>query len=103
MVGRTLIAALYLVFFAACQPASSFEADEPVVELLVAADGAISWNAEKVSLKEAERRLRLEAARNPQPAIRVIPDRHARFHDVSELMAMVQQAGLTKLGVVGGT
>ena len=101
MIGRTLIAALSLVFLAACQPA--FKANEAFVDITIAADGALDWNGEKVSFEEAQRRLRLEGARNPQPQIRIIPDSRARFENVMRIMGVAKMYGLTDFGVVGGT
>jgi len=95
-------AMLALPMLAACQPASSFKADEAVVDIFIASDGAIRWNGEPVKLAEVERRFRMEAARDPQPEIHVRADVRARYGDVSALMAVGQREGLAKLGVVGG-
>ena len=99
MIGRSLIAALSLVLLAACQP--SFKANEAFVDITIAADGALTWNGEKVSFEEAKRRLRLEGARDPQPQIRIIPDSRARFENVMRVMGAAQRYGLTDFGVVG--
>jgi biopolymer transport protein ExbD len=96
-------AMLALPVLAACQPVSSFKADEAVVDISIASDGALRWNGEQVKLPEVQRRLRMEAARDPQPEIHVTPDIRSRYRDVAAIMAMVQREGLTNLGVVGGT
>jgi biopolymer transport protein ExbD len=93
---------LALIMLAASQPASTFKANEALVDISIAADGAIRWNGEQVKLPEVQRRLRMEAARNPQPEIHVKADTLARYGDVSAVMALVQREGLTKLGVIGG-
>lgn len=100
MTSRTIIAALSFGLLAACQP--SFKANEAIVNITIAADGAIGWNGEKVSFEEVQRRLRLEGARNPRPQLRITPDSHSTYEHVMRIMAAVQRYGLTDLGVVGG-
>ena len=82
---------------------SSFVANEKTVDITVANDGKIIWNGEQVSMDEVKRRLKLEAARSPQPDINVVPDKLAKYQEVSDVMFEVQSAGLAKRNMAGGT
>jgi biopolymer transport protein ExbD len=75
----------------------------PAIIVSVQADGSILWNGEQATLAELKHRLRAEAVRNPQPDVSIVPDRHARYEDVLSVMTALRDAGLAKLGVVGGT
>lgn len=76
-----------------------------VVRLNITADGAVSWNDEKLAgLPLLESRLAGIAAQPVQPVqpeLHVRPDRAVDYRVVAAVMAAVQRHGLTKIGLVG--
>jgi biopolymer transport protein ExbD len=86
-------------------PCAECQKDEPppTVDIVVDFDGALSWNGERITVGELDRRLAVEAGRATQPEIHVQPHRRAMYGSVAHVMAAVQREGLTKLGVVAGS
>ena len=50
--------------------------------------------------EELQKRLALEAAKQPQPEIHIRGDRKVEYEHVMRVMASVQRAGILKLGFI---
>jgi biopolymer transport protein ExbD len=73
-----------------------------VVQIAIAADGAIRWDGESVEdRKDLESRISEVARESPQPEVHVRSDGNARYEIVAMVMASSQRFGLTKIGVTG--
>jgi biopolymer transport protein ExbD len=73
-----------------------------VVRIDIDAQGAITWNGEKVADRPAlEALLRMAAVAPNQPEIHVRPDKAVAYSHVAGVMATAQHEGVTRLGVVG--
>jgi biopolymer transport protein ExbD len=70
------------------------------VTISVTADGSLFWNDTPVSTEEFRQRLQSSAAMNPQPALRIRGDKRVEYDHIVQAMAMIQQAGIEKLGFV---
>lgn len=70
------------------------------VALSIDADGHIRWNEQPLTLAELKQRLQLAAGDTPQPDIHIHGDRRAAYDHVLQVMAAVQQSGISKLGFV---
>ena len=82
---------------------SSAPSEPPkVVQIAIAADGAIRWDGERVADRtELESRISEAARETPQPEVHVRSDGKARYEVVATVMASSQRLGLTKIGVTG--
>lgn len=70
------------------------------VRLSVAADGAYFWNGEALEDADLENRLRVEAAKEPQPDLHISGDKAVRYERVAQAMAAAQRTGIRKIGFV---
>ena len=70
------------------------------VRLSVAADGSYFWNGETLEDADLENRLRVEAAKEPQPDLHINGDKAVRYERVAQAMAAAQRAGVRKIGFV---
>ena len=70
------------------------------VRLSVDAEGIYFLNDIKISDADLAPRLKLEAARNPQPDLHIRGDKAVRYEKVAQAMAAAQQAGLRKIGFI---
>jgi biopolymer transport protein ExbD len=70
------------------------------VTISVTADGSLFWNDTPVSAGEFRQRLQSSAAMNPQPMLRIRGDKRVEYDHIVQAMAMIQQAGIEKLGFV---
>ena len=70
------------------------------VRLSVDAEGIYFLNEIKISDADLAPRLKLEAARNPQPDLHIRGDKAVRYEKVAQAMAAAQQAGLRKIGFI---
>ena len=70
------------------------------VRLSVDAEGIYFLNDIKISDVDLAPRLKLEAARNPQPNLHIRGDKAVRYEKVAQAMAAAQQAGLRKIGFI---
>jgi biopolymer transport protein ExbD len=77
-------------------------ADPPqVITLSIDSEGRIFWNNEPVPDEPAlAQRMQEAAARTPPPPLQLRADRQARYQSIAQVMAMAQQAGLTRIGFV---
>ena len=71
-----------------------------VVAVVIAADGAITWNGQPVS-DLASLEAHLAAVATTQPELHLRPDRRAPYKHVAQVLAAAQRLGLRKIGVVG--
>ena len=70
------------------------------VRLSVDAEGIYFLNDIKISDADLAPRLKLEAARNPQPDLHIRGDKAVRYEKVAQAMAAAQQGGLRKIGFI---
>jgi len=70
------------------------------INLSITTDGKIHWNESDVTEEELQKRLALEAAKQPQPEIHIRGDRKVEYEHVMRVMASVQRAGILKLGFI---
>lgn len=78
---------------------------EPQV-IVIAIDevGQLRWNGDPIGeIGRLEPRFAALAPQTPQPEIHLRPDRHTRYGNVARVLAIAQRAGLTRIGIVGGT
>jgi biopolymer transport protein ExbD len=83
---------------------SSSPPSEPpkVVQISIAADGALKWDGESMpGQDELESKISEAARQTPQPEVHVRSDGAARYEVVAMVMAASQRLGLTKIGVTG--
>lgn len=83
-------------------PQVSHEINTPQTEsvaLTVAEQGGIYWNGEQIAMAQLKERL-ARYAHQPSAQIQLSGDRQVAYEHIVEVMAAVQQAGITKLGFV---
>ena len=76
------------------------ETKPQTVRLSVDAQGTYFWNEGAVDDAELARRLKVEAAREPQADLHIRGDRAVRYERVAQAMAAAQQAGMHKIGFI---
>jgi biopolymer transport protein ExbD len=76
------------------------ESKPQTVRLSVDAQGRYFWNETPIDDQELPRRLKLEAAREPQPDLHIRADREVRYERVAQVMAAAQQAGMRRIGLI---
>lgn len=69
----------------------------------VLANAGIAWNGVEVTREEFTRRLAIEAKKAPQPVVELDTDPKASYAEVVAVMKELQGAGMTKLGILGGS
>jgi biopolymer transport protein ExbD len=82
------------------------QAKPDIVNLSIAADGQLSWNGESVADEGLRQCLTELAAKQPQPELHLMADKAVRYERVAQVMALVRDAGVSKMGFVmlpGGT
>jgi len=70
------------------------------VALALDAQGQLFIGDDKVSAAQAAERVRAAAARDPQTEVQLRADRAVPYGRVAELIGMVQDAGLSRIGFV---
>ena len=82
--------------------ASNVAADDKpqTVRISVDAQGRYFWNEAAIDDQELPRRLKVEAAREPQADLHIRGDRDVRYERVAQAMAAAQQAGMRKIGFI---
>ena len=70
------------------------------IRLSVDAQGQYWWNEERIADDELPARLRVEAARDPQPQLHLRGDKDVRYERVAQAMAAAQQSGLRSIGFI---
>ena len=76
------------------------ETKPQTVRLSVDASGTYFWNEAAVDDDELARRLKVEAAREPQADLHIRGDRAVRYERVAQAMAAAQHAGMRKIGFI---
>lgn len=70
--------------------------------VLVDFDGVVLWNGVALAdMNELERRMRAEARRSPQPALKVSADRRAHYGTVADVLAIAQRNGMQRIAIEG--
>jgi biopolymer transport protein ExbD len=62
--------------------------------------GALYMNDQPISQDQLLARLRVEARRQPQPAVHLRGDRTTQYKDVMKVMAVAKAAGMKQVGLV---
>lgn len=85
------------------EPRGAASQERPtVVDLVIAADGAVSWNGAAVPTERAlDDLLRAASRREPQPELHIKADPLAKYEPVAKLLAAAQRMGVERLGFVG--
>lgn len=79
--------------------ASTLEKPE-TVNLAISAEGKLSWNGESVADAGLAQCLTELAAKQPQPELHLMADKDVRYERVAQVMALVRDAGVSKMGFV---
>lgn len=69
------------------------------VTVVVAFDGAISWNGAPVQRAELRHRFAAEARKPMPPEIHIRPDGQAPYGAIAHVMASAQREGISRMGV----
>lgn len=70
------------------------------VSLAINATGGITWNGESVVDEGLTQCLTELAVKQPQPELHLVADKDVRYERVAQVMALVREAGITKMGFV---
>lgn len=72
------------------------------ISLSIDFDGTILWNGAVVQdLAQLERYFRVEAGKDNQPELHVLPDRRAKYDTVAQVLAIAQRSGMQRIGFAG--
>ena len=76
-------------------------ADEPTaITIAIDAQGRLYFGDQPISRETLEQRVRDAAHRQPPPDVQLRADRRVPYGEVAELIALLQQSGLTRIGFV---
>ena len=84
-------------------PKANADALQPkpeAIALSVNAQGELFWNLEAVSDEEALKRMKAEAVKDEQPTVHLSADQSIAYQRITEVLSLLKQAGLTKVGFV---
>lgn len=70
-------------------------------EVHLAADGRVAWNGTTVSDRELQALIASALELPAEPETHFVPDSEARYERVDQLLALMRQGGVTRLGFVG--
>ncbi len=76
------------------------EVKPQTISLSIDASGTLYWNKEKADWAALPDRLKVEAAKDPQPELHIRADENTAYKKVAELMSEAAKVGLTKIGFV---
>ena len=79
---------------------SSTQEKPEAVNLAIAADGQLTWNGESVGDDGLTQCLTELATKQPQPDLHLMADKEVRYERVAHVMALVREAGVSKMGFV---
>ena len=82
------------------EPAPATDAAAVSVSLSIDADGRLYWNNDALSDEELRARIAAAAQQPTPPELQLRADRATRYERVAFVLAVAQQAGLSKLGFV---
>lgn len=71
------------------------------INVSVNAQGQVSWNKETLANDALLQQYLAQAAtKQPQPELHLLADKDVRYERVAQVMAMVREAGVTRMGFV---
>lgn len=70
------------------------------ITLSVTRNGEIHWNKQPIDKSALQQRLVSAARQQPQPEIHLHADRQIAYEQVVQVMSLVRQAGMQKLGFI---
>ncbi len=70
------------------------------ISLAVKTNGDLFWNDEPLLMSTLDRRLRVEARREPQPMLEIRADKTTRYGVLQDVMGVAKVAGMKKIGFV---
>lgn len=71
-----------------------------MISVSVDAAGKYYWNNEELTPPQLKARLNAAATQMPQPELNIRADKETRYQVLASLMAVINNAGITKLGFV---
>jgi biopolymer transport protein ExbD len=80
--------------------AESLQSQPEAVALSIDAQGALYWNKEPISDAEALIRMKAAAVKVEQPPVHLSADKQLTYQRIAEVLSLLKQAGLTKVGFV---
>jgi biopolymer transport protein ExbD len=80
--------------------AEPVEQEPAVIDLAVNETGQLFWNEQPVSLEDLTQRFKLEAAKDPQPQLRIRADVDTRYETLAKVMASARAGGMKRVGFV---
>ncbi|MER1966401.1 biopolymer transporter ExbD [Castellaniella sp. GW247-6E4] len=80
--------------------AQPVEQEPLVVDLAIDSHGGMFWNEQPVAMAELAARFAQEAARDPQPQVRIRADLDTRYALLAEIMGAARRAGIKRLGFI---
>ncbi len=84
-------------------PKANAQALQPkpeAIALSIDESGGLFWNKEPVSDAEALVRMKAAAVRDEQPPVHLSADKQLTYQRITEVLALLKQAGLSKVGFV---
>lgn len=72
----------------------------PPITLAVEANGNLYWNDQPIVKDGLNRKLRIEARREPQPLLEIRADRDTEYRILQEVMSVAKVAGMKKIGFI---
>ncbi len=84
-------------------PKANAEALQPKPDAIVLSindQGALFWDQEAVSDEEALARMKAAAIKDEQPPVHLSADKTLSYQRLTEVLALLKQAGLSKVGFV---
>jgi biopolymer transport protein TolR len=76
-------------------------AEEPTaISIAIDAEGRLYFGDQPIPREALEQRVRDAAHRQPPPDVQLRADRRVPYGEVAELIALLQQSGLTRIGFV---
>ena len=70
-------------------------------ELLMSADGRLSWNGQAISDAQLAATMHQVASYDPEPEVHFRPDSAARYERVDEVLSIAARSGAESFGFVG--
>ena len=70
-------------------------------DLVMSADGHLSWNGRAISDRQLVATMRQVASYDPEPEVHFRPDAAARYDRVDEVLAIAARSGAQSFGFVG--
>ena len=75
--------------------------EEPAtITLAVKETGDLYWNDEPLVRESLDRRLRIEARREPQPEVQLRADKTTQYGELMKIVAAAKNAGMKKVGFI---